>query len=124
MLQCTFEIPGTIRSPNTITSVVRTRRRAGHIADPETDLRSAVCVDGILIDVLIGVSQPKSGFGHGPFALSRGTGVETIVERDGVREERVQIESDGGLGEGIDTSGIPEGAVLSGDELEENGEEG
>lgn len=120
MLQCTLEITRTIRAPNAITSIVRPGGGAGHVTDPETDFGSAIRVDGISVDVFTGIAEPECGLGHRPFAFARETAIETVIEGDGIVKERVKVESDGGLSERVDAAGIPEGAVLSRDELKEN----
>lgn len=123
MLQCTLEITRTIRAPNAITSIIRAGGGAGHITDSETDFGRAIRVDGVFIDVFAGITKPECRLGHGPLAFARETSIETVIEGDGVLEERVEIESDGGLSEGVDAAGIPEGAVLSRDELKEDDEQ-
>lgn len=113
VLQGTLDIARASATPDTIASIVAPRRSTGQIPHAHRNLRGLIVIDRVLVDMTILISQPEPNLGHGPFALARDTSVESVVEGDGVGEQRLEVEGHGGLGERVDAAVIPERAELS-----------
>jgi hypothetical protein len=77
-LDAVLEIPSALFAPNTVTSIVTARRRACQIPNAEADLSSSVCIDSVLIDVPILISQPERGLGHRTLTFTRRECIETV----------------------------------------------
>lgn len=77
-LDAVLEIPGTTFAPNTVTSIVTARRRACQIPNTKADLCCSVCIDSILVDVPILISQPERGLGHRTLAFTGRKRIETV----------------------------------------------
>lgn len=101
-----------LSAPNPIAATIPTRRHTRQITHTHRHLRSPIIIDRVLVDMVILIPQPERGLGHGSLAFAGDACIETVVEVDWVCEERLEVEADGCLGEGVDAAVIPEGAEL------------